>query len=216
MERQTERSAMLEEQLRRRGIRDERVLEAMARVPRHRFVAPDHDTIAYSDQALPIGSGQTISQPFIVALMAEALVLSGQERCLEIGTGSGYAAAVFAHLAAEVWSVERHPDLAQSAQQVFEQLGYTTIHVRVGDGTLGWPEYAPFDTISVAAGGPHVPRSLLHQLADGGRLVMPVGQRDEQHLVRITRRGSRFAEESLGPVRFVPLIGEEGWGTGVG
>ncbi len=211
MDQHSEQQTMLEEQLRRRGIIDERVLAAMARVPRHRFVAAPHEPIAYSDQALPIASGQTISQPYIVALMTQALALSDNDRVLEIGTGSGYAAAVLAHLAGAVYTVERHRDLSRSAKHRLVQLGYRSIHVGTGDGTRGWPDHAPFDAISVAAGGPHIPRSLLDQLADGGKLVMPVGQRDEQQLVRVTRRGTAFEEELLGPVRFVPLIGEEGW-----
>lgn len=211
MERQVERQTMLEEQLRRRGIGDERVLHAMREVPRHRFVDPQHDAQAYSDQALPISAGQTISQPYIVALMAAAFELRGSERVLEIGTGSGYAAAVLGYLAAAVFTVERHRELARHAARVFGDLGYTTIRVGIGDGTLGWPEHAPFDAVSVAAAGPRIPQSLLAQLADGGRLVMPIGQRDEQRLVRVTRRDSSLVEETLGPVRFVPLIGEEGW-----
>lgn len=211
MEQHTEAATRLREQLQRRGIHDPRILQAMMDVPRHRFVEPEHRPLAYSDQALPIAAGQTISQPYVVALMAAGLHLAGDERLLEIGTGSGYAAAVFAQLVDEVFTVERHEHLARSAMDVLAQLGYTTIHVRVGDGTLGWPEHAPYNAISVAAGGPQIPPSLLAQLADGGRLVMPVGERDEQNLVRVTRRGGRFVEESLGPVRFVPLIGEEGW-----
>ena len=210
-EREAERLAMIREQLQRRQIQDERVLAAMARVPRHRFVLTEHDAAAYADQALPIAAGQTISQPFIVALMAAALRLRGNERVLEIGTGSGYAAAVLAHLAAEVYTVERHRELALSASKLFDDFGYNNIWVLHGDGTRGWPRYAPFDAITVAAAGPRLPRPLLEQLADGGRLVMPIGGRDEQMLVRVTRQGNRFHDESLGPVRFVPLIGSEGW-----
>ena len=211
MEREAERLAMIQEQLQRRHIQDERVLVAMARVPRHRFVPVEHGAVAYADQALPIAAGQTISQPFIVALMAAALRLRQGERVLEIGTGSGYAAAVLAQLVAEVYTVERHRTLALAATAIFDELGYANIWVLHSDGTRGWPRYAPFDAITVAAAGPHLPRPLLLQLADGGRLVMPVGGRDEQMLVRVTRRGDRFHDESLGPVRFVPLIGSEGW-----
>lgn len=211
MEREDERLAMIGEQLRRRNIQDERVLVAMSAVPRHRFVTPDQTEQAYSDQALPIAAGQTISQPFIVALTAAALQLSGAERVLEIGTGSGYAAAVLSRVAAEVYTVERHRELALGACRLFDELRYDNIWVLVGDGTRGWPRYASFDAIAVAAAGPRVPQSLLAQLADGGRLVMPIGSRDEQRLVRITRRGRHFQQEGLGPVRFVPLIGAEGW-----
>lgn len=211
VEREDERFAMIREQLQRRNIQDERVLAAMAAVPRHRFVTPDQTEQAYTDQALPIAAGQTISQPFIVALTAAALDLTGSERVLEIGTGSGYAAAVLGRLASEVYTVERHRELALGACRIFDELGYANIWVCVGDGTRGWPKYAPFDAIAVAAGGPRVPRSLLDQLADGGRLVMPIGSRDEQRLIRVTRHGSQFRDEPLGPVRFVPLIGAEGW-----
>jgi protein-L-isoaspartate(D-aspartate) O-methyltransferase len=166
---------------------------------------------AYTDQALPIAAGQTISQPFIVALTAAALRLTGSERVLEIGTGSGYAAAVLACLAAEVFTIERHRGLAIGASRLFDELHYDNIWVCVGDGTRGWPKYAPYDAIAVAAAGPRVPRSLLEQLADGGCLVMPIGGRDEQRLIRVTRHGTRFHDETLGPVRFVPLIGAEGW-----
>jgi protein-L-isoaspartate(D-aspartate) O-methyltransferase len=211
MERDDERLAMIQEQLERRGIRNRRVLDAMRAVPRHHFVEPDQAGQAYADQALPIPAGQTISQPFIVALTAAALDLRGAERVLEIGTGSGYAAAVLARLAAEVYTVERHRELALLAARRFDELGIANIWVRAGDGTLGWPRHAPFDAIAVAAAGPRIPRSLLEQLVDGGRLVMPVGGRDEQQMVRITRHGATYREETLGPVRFVPLIGQDGW-----
>ena len=213
MTREDERLAMIREQLRRRDVQDERVLAAMASVPRHRFVPPELETQAYADQALPIAAGQTISQPFIVAATAAALRLEPSDRVLEIGTGSGYAAAVLARLAAEVYTVERHRELALGAIRIFDELGYGNIWVRLGDGTRGWEQYAPYDAIAVAAAGPTLPRSLLAQLAEGGRLVMPLGTLDEQRLVRVTRHGDRFAEESLGPVRFVPLIGAEGWQT---
>ncbi len=215
MSRETERLAMIREQLKSRNIQDDRVLQAMAVVPRHRFVAPSYEAQAYDDQALPIAAGQTISQPFIVALTAAALSLKPTDRVLEVGTGSGYAAAVLSRLAAEVYTVERHRELAITAARRFDDLGYPNIWVQVGDGTRGWDEYAPFDAIAVAAAGPSLPRSLLLQLADGGRLVIPLGGRDEQRLTRVVRHGDRYRQESLGPVRFVPLIGVEGWGKAV-
>lgn len=211
MERENERQKMIAEQLAGRNIRDERVLHAMAAVPRHFFVPSDLNGQAYDDNALPIEEQQTISQPYIVALTAEALQLNGHERVLEIGTGSGYAAAVLGQLAAEVWSVERFRSLAETAAQRLHNLGYDNVHVGVGDGTQGWPEHAPYDAIAVAAAGPRVPRSLVDQLAIGGRLVMPVGNRDEQWMVRVTRTASGLHEQRLGPVRFVPLVGREGW-----
>ena len=211
MEREDERLAMIREQLQRRNIQDERVLQVMALVPRHRFVPREYEAQAYHDQALPIAAGQTISQPFIVALTAAALHLTPKDRVLEVGTGSGYAAAVLSRLAAEVYTVERHRELAMEASRRFDELGYPNIWVRAGDGSRGWEQHAPFDAIAVAAAGPSLPRSLLLQLVDGGRLVMPLGGCDEQRLMRITRYGDRFREEALGPVRFVPLIGAEGW-----
>jgi protein-L-isoaspartate(D-aspartate) O-methyltransferase len=206
-----ERLAMIHDQLERRNIHDQRVLRAMAQVPRHFFVPPAYEAQAYADQALPIAAGQTISQPFIVALTAAGLHLRPKERVLEIGTGSGYAAAVLSRLASEVYTVERHRELALSAIRVFDELGLSNIWVKLGDGTRGWEKYAPYDAITVAAAAPGLPRSLLDQLADGGRLVIPLGSLEEQQLVRVTRHGSHFRDESLGPVRFVPLIGEEGW-----
>lgn len=211
MEREAERQFMIAEQLRTRNIRDERVLQAMAVVPRHKFVPPELDQHAYADNALPIAEQQTISQPFIVALTAAALAIRPTDRILEIGTGTGYAAAVLAQLGAEVWSVERFRSLAAGALTRLHALGYTNVHVGVGDGTGGWPEHAPYNAIAVAAAGPRVPPSLLDQLAVGGRLVIPVGSRDEQHMLRIVRTGCGFREEQLGPVRFVPLVGREGW-----
>ncbi len=184
----------------------------MRSVPRERFLRPELEEFAYRDAPLPIEQGQTISQPFIVALMAEALQLGPRDRVLEIGTGSGYAAAVLARVAREVYTIERHAELAESARTRLAELGFHNVFVRHGDGTLGWPEHAPFDAIVVAAGGPNVPGSLLAQLAPGGRLVIPIGEEKAQQLVRVTRRADGSLEhEDLGGVRFVPLIGEEGW-----
>lgn len=211
MERETERQQMIREQLRARNIADERVLAAMATVPRHLFVPRELEPQAYNDNALPIAERQTISQPYIVALTAALLQLSGRERVLEIGTGSGYAAAVLSLLAAEVWSVERFRSLAEDAARRLYDLGYANVRVGIGDGTGGWPDHAPYDAIAVAAAAPHVPRPLLDQLALGGRLVIPVGSRDEQHMLRVIRTPRGFEQQQLGPVRFVPLVGAEGW-----
>jgi protein-L-isoaspartate(D-aspartate) O-methyltransferase len=209
-----ERELMVDRQLRRRGVRDPRTLAAMAKVPRHLFVPDRIREFAYRDSALPIEQEQTISQPYIVALMAETLELEPGDRVLEIGTGSGYSAAVLAELAGEVFTIERYADLADRASERLAEAGYDRVHVRCGDGTAGWPEEAPFDAITVAAGGPEVPRSLRNQLAPGGRLVIPVGPSPSiQHLLRVRRReDGGFEEEDLGAVRFVPLIGAEGWG----
>jgi protein-L-isoaspartate(D-aspartate) O-methyltransferase len=207
-----QRLRMVERHLRARGVRDSRVLAAMARVPREALVPPGLAEFAYEDTPLPIAAGQTISQPYIVAHMTEALRLGPTDRVLEIGTGSGYAAAVLAEVAGEVFTVERHPELADSARLRLAELGYQNVHIRCGDGTLGWPEHAPYQAIVVAAGGPELPGALLQQLAIGGRLVMPVGPARVQELVRVTRRGPReFTREDLGPVQFVPLIGAAGW-----
>jgi protein-L-isoaspartate(D-aspartate) O-methyltransferase len=207
------RLQMVEQQLAARDIEDERVLAAMRAVPREAFVPEALLGQAYADGPLPIGSGQTISQPYIVALMREALKLSGDERVLEIGTGSGYAAAVLGHLAARVDTVERLPELAERADLQLRGLGLEQVHVHCADGSLGWPESAPYDAIVVAAGGPSVPEALKAQLAPGGRLVIPVGSGTGwQELVRVTRIGDEdFHREQLGDVAFVPLIGEQGW-----
>jgi protein-L-isoaspartate(D-aspartate) O-methyltransferase len=202
---------MFGDQLEHRGIRDERVLAAFAAVPRERFVSDDQRDLAYADSPLPIGYGQTISQPFVVALTVEALALRGNERVLEIGTGSGYAAAILGALAREVITIERIAELAAAAATNLRRAGITNVTVHVGDGTLGWPAGAPYDAIAVAANAPAPPRSLMEQLAIGGRLVLPYGRDDHQRLVKITREAERFVETDLGAVRFVPLVGAEGW-----
>lgn len=201
-------------ELRSQGIRDERVLQAIARVPRERFVPEAQQDQAWANVALPIGAGQTISQPYIVALMSQALRLKGHERVLEIGTGSGYQAAVLALLAAKVISVERHASLARSAGELLRELGFTNIEIHVGDGTLGWPPNAPYDGVLITAGAPRIPGKLLDQLSqEHGRLVIPVGTLDDQRLIAIERTGNHLNEEDLGPVRFVPLVGRGAWGT---
>lgn len=207
------RQRMIERHLVTRGIRDAAVLAAMREVPREAFIAAELAEFAYEDAPLPIEAGQTISQPYIVAAMTEALELTPQSRVLEIGTGSGYAAAVLSRIAAEVYTIERHKELARAAARRLEALGYTNVHVLHGDGTLGWPAHAPYDAVVVAAGGPDVPRPLLEQLAIGGRLVIPIGPTPRtQELVRVRRTDeTRYAREELGGVQFVPLIGAEGW-----
>jgi protein-L-isoaspartate(D-aspartate) O-methyltransferase len=206
------RTEMVERHLRARGIADERVLDAMGRVPREAFLPPELADLAYEDQPLPIAAGQTISQPYIVALMTEALRLGAGDAVLEIGTGSGYAAAVLGEIAARVDTIERHPELADAARRALASLGYHNVEVRCADGTLGWPEHAPYQAIAVTAGGPDLPRALLEQLAIGGRLVMPVGSPRLQELVRVTRiTDDQFRREDLGQVMFVPLVGAQGW-----
>ncbi|MEW6487527.1 MAG: protein-L-isoaspartate(D-aspartate) O-methyltransferase [Thermodesulfobacteriota bacterium] len=206
------RREMVRRQLRARGIRDARVLEAMGRVPRHAFVSEGQRGMAYDDTPLPIGQGQTISQPYMVALMTEALGLGAGGKVLEVGTGSGYQAAVLAEMGCEVHTVEREPALAREAARRLAALGYGAVRVHEGDGTLGLPGEAPFRGIVVTAGGPRVPGALKAQLdPDGGVLVIPVGDRGYQELVRVTRRGGSYREENLGGCRFVPLVGEEGW-----
>lgn len=207
------RQRMLREGLRGRGIDDDGVLAAMGRVPREEFVDPQQRSHAYDDSALPIAHGQTISQPFVVAYMAQGLELAATDRVLEVGCGSGYAAAVLSLLAAEVYTLERIGELAREAQRALTRLNFSNVYVRAGDGTLGWPEKAPFDAILVSASGPHVPESLLEQLVVGGRLVMPVeDDSGAQELVRVRRTSETTSERSkLGAVRFVPLVGQEGW-----
>ena len=202
--------------IRRRGGVSPQICEAIERVPREAFVPESVRELAYQDTALPIGQGQTISQPSLVALMTAALDIEPQDRVLEIGTGSGYAAAVLGQLAAEVITVERDAVLAATAKQRLAALGYSNVHVWEGDGTLGWPDLAPYDAIVVTAGGPKVPPALLEQLAIGGRLVIPIGSdRSDQTLVRITKvDAENFRQEPLCEVRFVPLVGEAGWEPG--
>jgi protein-L-isoaspartate(D-aspartate) O-methyltransferase len=210
-----ERARMVEQQLRRRDIVDPLVLQAFGQVPREEFVALDTIEHAYADGPLPIGFGQTISQPYVVAMTVQALALLGHERVLEVGTGSGYAAAILGAMVREVETVERLEELARTAAQRLDRLGYRNVRVHHADGSLGWPAGAPYEAICVAAGAPAPPPSLLQQLAVGGRLVLPRGGADHQRLVRIVRRDERtFAEEDLGDVRFVPLVGAEGWPDG--
>jgi protein-L-isoaspartate(D-aspartate) O-methyltransferase len=202
---------MVERQLRRRGISDERVLEAMREVPREIFVPEPQRRRAYADSALPIGSGQTISQPWIVAAICQAMELRGSEKVLEIGTGSGYSAAVLARLAAEVVTIERHAELAEEAADRLRELGVGNVEVVVGDGSRGLPERAPFEAIAVHATAPGPPMSLIEQLAPKGRLVVPIASRGADMLTQYRRRDGEVVTEVIGPCRFVPLIGEEGF-----
>jgi len=207
----TVRERMVQEQLVSRGISDERVLNAMAEVPRHLFVQDAQQAIAYGDHPLPIDSDQTISQPLVVAAMTQALQLQGTEKVLEIGTGSGYQAAVLSRLCEKVHTVERINILLSGARKVFDQLHYYNILSRLDDGTMGWQEYAPYDAIIVTAGGPEIPQPLIDQLADPGRMVIPVGERDVQELQYLTKIDGEIHVERLESVRFVSLIGEHGW-----
>ena len=212
------RNAMVESHIAARGIESQLVLEAMQAVPREAFLPEHLREFAYQDAPLPIAEGQTISQPYIVALMTEALALEGGEKVLEIGTGSGYAAAVLAQIAKEVYTVERIGQLAEKSAAVLSSLGYRNVHVKHADGTRGWADHAPYDAIVVAAGGPEVPESLKSQLRIGGRLVIPVGaDRRVQELVRVTRISElQYETEDLADVRFVPLVGAEGWSAPAG
>lgn len=206
------RSRMVENQIAARGITSPRVLEAFRQVPRHQFVSANQQIYAYQDGPLPIGKGQTISQPYIVAYMTEKLELSGGERVLEIGTGSGYQAAILSLLAEEIHSVERHPQLAEFARKLLNELGFDNVTIHVGDGTHGLPEFAPYQAIIVTAAGPDVPRPLLNQLDEGGRLIMPVGRRRGGQVLQLFQRvEGEIRREDLSPVAFVPLIGEHGW-----
>jgi protein-L-isoaspartate(D-aspartate) O-methyltransferase len=205
------RHTMVETQLRRRGISDPALLAAMNTVPRHEFVPPEFRQRAYEDAPLPIGEGQTISQPYIVAAMTGALRLRGSERVLEVGTGCGYQAAILASLARDVFTVESHADLASSAAACLDRLDYANVHVYCGDGTLGLQDFAPFDAILVAAAAPATPAPLLRQLAENGRMIVPVGDVENQELQLIERTGTTFVTTRLEPCRFVPLLGAYGW-----
>ncbi len=207
----SQRARMVERQLRRRGIEDARVLAAMGAVPREEFVPERSRRSAYADSALPIGAGQTISQPWVVAAICQALSLRGSERVLEVGTGSGYSAAVLARLAAAVIGVERHEPLARRAAAVLARIGVDNVRVMVGDGSRGYPEEAPFDAIAVHASAPAAPPALLDQLAEGGRLVVPIATRESDELTLLRRVGERIERKLIAPCRFVPLIGAEGF-----
>jgi len=206
-----ERGRMVDEQIAARGVRDPRVLAAMRRVPRHEFMPEAMRVQAYGDHAMPIGEGQTISQPYIVALMSELLELRGEERVLEIGTGSGYQAAVLAELSRKVYTIERVKVLADRARATLDRLGYRTVAMKVYDGTYGWKEMAPFDAIIVTAAAPDVPAALVEQLTEGGRLVIPVGERFSQVLMKVVKSASGVVTQTSIPCMFVPLIGAHGW-----
>ncbi|MFN2166264.1 MAG: protein-L-isoaspartate(D-aspartate) O-methyltransferase [Anaerolineae bacterium] len=206
-----QRRWMVEHQLIDWGIHDPRVLEVMGRIPREHFVPASQRDMAYYDGALPIGQGQTISQPFVVAHMTELLELAGDEKVLEIGTGSGYQTAVLSRLAQDVFTMERLDELAQAAKTRLDALDVSNVHYGVGDGSLGWPEHAPYDGILVACAAPQVPPPLVDQLADGGRLVVPIGPRGMQDLILVRKAGDDLTQEKRSPVAFVPMIGEHAW-----
>ena len=206
-----ERERMVEHQLRRRGIRDERVLNAMARIPRHKFVPAQFWQEAYDDHPIPIAEEQTISQPFIIAISLQALALTGDESVLEVGTGSGYQTALLSLLARRIFSIERHAVLASTAEAVLRDLQLNNTKITVGDGSCGWPEFAPYDGILVSAAAPTLPRSLVDQLADGGRMVIPVGSPEVQQLELLRKVGGSTTSEVIEGCRFVPLIGAEGF-----
>jgi len=205
------RERMVKNQLIARGIKDERVLKAMGKIPRHLFIDDALYGEAYNDHPVPIGEKQTISQPYIVALMTEALELKGDENTLEIGTGSGYQTAILAELSSRVYTIERIKSLLGNARKLLSQLRYDNILFKAFDGTLGWKEYAPFDAIIVTAGAPHLTKPLIDQLADNGRMIIPVGDRYSQELIKVVRKGKELEQESLGGCRFVNLIGAHGW-----
>lgn len=208
------KSRMITEQLIPRGISDPRVLNAFKKVDRHRFVQSRFQDAAYADHPLPVGEGQTISQPYMVALMTELLSLKGHEKVLEIGTGSGYQAAILAELAKEVYSIERFKPLADKAEETLETLGYKNIRIKTGDGTLGWEEYSPFDRIIVTAGAPHIPTSLISQLNEDGKMVLPVGGSFSQVLTLVEKKSGEITTQEICGCVFVPLVGKEGWRRG--
>ena len=208
-----QREKMVEVQLRKRGIKDERVLKVFEEVERHRFVEESLIDRAYDDSPLPIGKKQTISQPYIVALMSQALELKGDERVLEIGTGSGYQAYILSNLARQVFSIERHAELAQRARSIFESIDVHNIAIRIGDGTIGWKDYAPFDGIIVTAAAPKLRKPLFDQLWEGGKIAVPIGNEKKQTLYLFTKKGEDHSKEQLCPCTFVPLIGKEGWNS---
>jgi protein-L-isoaspartate(D-aspartate) O-methyltransferase len=208
------RELMVNAQLRARGVSDQRVLTAMARVPRHEFIAQEYRDQAYEDHPVPIGEGQTLSQPYIVAAMLEALSLNGSEKVLEIGTGSGYQTALLAELAREVYSVERHASLAHSAENILQRQGYQNVRVLVGDGSQGLPNWAPFDAIIVSAAAPRIPPALFEQLHEGGRMIVPVGPAYAQELQRVRKQDGRAIVENMEGCRFVPLVGGQGYPEG--
>jgi len=205
------RERMVKNQLVARGIKDKKVLQAMSKIPRHLFIEDALYGEAYNDHPVPIGEKQTISQPYIVALMTEALELKENENTLEIGTGSGYQTAILAELSSRVYTIERIKSLLGNARKLLSQLGYDNILFKAFDGTLGWKEYAPFDAIMVTAGAPHLAKPLIDQLADNGRMIIPVGDRYSQELIKVVRKGKELEQESLGGCRFVNLIGAHGW-----
>jgi protein-L-isoaspartate(D-aspartate) O-methyltransferase len=205
------RYQMVSEQIISRGVHDERLLDALRRIPRHLFVPEEYANIAYSDSPLPIGHGQTISQPYIVALMTELLDLEGEENVLEVGTGSGYQAALLAYLSRQVHTIERHEELAEKAEKILMRLGLTNVLVHVGDGSLGFPQYAPYQAIMITAAAPSVPQLLFDQLDEGGRLVLPEGGAGGQMLDRWRKQGGEQKQEHIAPVAFVPLRGKHGW-----
>jgi len=205
------RDFMVKTQLIPRGIKNERVLNAMKKVPRHLFIDESIQYMAYDDMALSIGEGQTISQPYMVAVMTELLELKGSEKVLEIGTGSGYQAAILAEIAKEVYTIERIALLANRVEERSHSLGYNNIHIKVGDGTLGWAEEAPFDRIIVTAGTPRIPNPLIEQLSEGGIIIVPVGDRFSQQLLKVRKSKGKLLEDYHTPCVFVPLIGEHGW-----
>jgi protein-L-isoaspartate(D-aspartate) O-methyltransferase len=208
---ESKRRAMVESQLRRRGIRDERVLEAMFAVPRHEFVPPAYVGAAYDDRPLPIGESETISQPYIVAAMTQAAQVQPGDKALEVGTGAGYQAAILAHLGAKVYTVERNFQLAEATRPRLSRLGYQEIEVVWGDGSEGYAPGAPYQVILVTAGAPDVPPTLLQQLAEGGRMVVPIGDLRHQDLCVFTKHGNEITKRVLDPCQFVPLIGKHGW-----